>query len=88
VRAKDATDYPFGLWFANPTTAGLQKGWSSSSTDEWQLDYIPQNGLDLRTACRFIPDSMGGTAPTDGRAHPALTLIPSAQTSRTPGCDE
>ena len=90
--ATDASDYPFGLWFANPTTlyvadegagdntydastntysaaassttAGLQKWSFNSSAGEWQLDYVLQNGLDLGTPYRVIPNRMGDRYPT------------------------
>jgi hypothetical protein len=73
--ATDASDYPFGIWFANPTTlyvadegsgdatyssstntytaaaasttAGLQKWIFNSSTNQWNLAYTLQNGLNL-----------------------------------------
>jgi hypothetical protein len=90
--ATDASDYPFGLWFANPTTlyvadegagdntydattnsftaaaasmtAGLQKWSFNSSTGEWQLDYVLQNGLDLGTPYKVTPDANGDKYPT------------------------
>ena len=73
--ATDASDYPFGLWFANPTTlyvadegagdatfssgtnsytaaaasttAGLQKWVFNAATNQWNLAYTLQSGLDL-----------------------------------------
>jgi hypothetical protein len=73
--ATDASDYPFGIWFANPTTlyvadegagdntyssttntytaaaasttAGLQKWVFDSATNQWNLAYTLQNGLNL-----------------------------------------
>jgi hypothetical protein len=73
--ATDASDYPFGLWFANTTTlyvadegagdityssttnaytaaaasttAGLQKWVFNSATNQWNLAYTLQNGLNL-----------------------------------------
>jgi hypothetical protein len=90
--ATDASDYPFGLWFANPTTlymadegagdntydgttnsytaaaasttAGLQKWSFNSSTGEWQVDYVLQNGLNLGTPYRVAPDRKGYQYPT------------------------
>jgi hypothetical protein len=90
--ATDASDYPFGLWFASPTTlyvadegagdnsfdattdtysaaaastsAGLQKWTLNSSTDQWQLDYVLQGGLQLGTPYRVTPDSSGNHYPT------------------------
>jgi hypothetical protein len=90
--ATDASDYPFGLWFANPTTlyladegagdntynattnmysaaaasttAGLQKWSFDSSTGQWQLDYVLQNGIDLGTPYKVIPDSTGNKYPS------------------------
>ncbi len=90
--ATDASDYPFGLWFANPTTlyvadegagdntydpttntydaaaasttAGLQKWSFDSSTGQWQLDYVLQDGLGLGTPYRVVPNSVGQKYPT------------------------
>ncbi len=73
--ATDASDYPFGLWFANPTTlyvadegagdntyssttnsytaaaasttAGLQKWVFNTTTNQWNLAYTLQDGLNL-----------------------------------------
>ena len=73
--AGDASDYPFGLWFANPytlyvadegsgdntysaadneytaaaasTTAGLQKWVYDPTTEQWNLAYTLQTGLNL-----------------------------------------
>jgi hypothetical protein len=73
--ATDASDYPFGLWFANPdtlyvadegsgdntysaasntytaaaasTSAGLQKWVFDSTTQQWNLAYTLQSGLNL-----------------------------------------
>ncbi len=59
------TAYPFGIWFANPTTlyvadegdgalgdagatpAGLQKWIFDSATQQWNLAYVLQSGLNL-----------------------------------------
>ena len=75
--ATDASDYPFGVWFANPytlyvadegagdntysaadneytaaaasTTAGLQKWVYNPATEQWNLAYTLQTGLNLGT---------------------------------------
>lgn len=90
--ATDSSDYPFGIWFANPTTvyvadegagdntydtagntytaaaasttAGLQKWSLNTSTGQWQLDYVLQDGLDLGTPYRVLPNGAGDKYPT------------------------
>ena len=102
--ATDASDYPFGLWFADPTTlyvadegagdntydastntysaaaasttAGLQKWSFNSSTGEWQLDYVLQNGLDLGTPYRVIPNRLGDRYPTGVNTTDSGTGLP------------
>ena len=90
--ATDASDYPFGIWFANPTTvyvadegagdaaydattntftaaaastsAGLQKWSLDTSTGQWNLDYVLQDGLDLGTPYKVLPGPDGNKYPT------------------------
>jgi hypothetical protein len=87
----DGSEYPFGLWFANPTTlyvadegagdnaydastntytaaaastnAGLQKWSFNSSTGQWQLDYVLQNGLNLGQPYHVAKDANGDAYP-------------------------
>jgi len=99
--ATDASDYPFGLWFANPytlyvadegsgdntyssatnsytaaaasTTAGLQKWVYDSATQQWNLAYTLQSGLNLGT-----PYSVAGypTGLNDGPGGTGLPWAP------------
>jgi hypothetical protein len=102
--ATDASDYPFGLWFANPdtlyvadegagdntydaatntysaaaasTTAGLQKWSFNAAADQWQLDYVLQNGLDLGTPYGVAPDRRGDQYPTGLNSTDSGTDLP------------
>jgi len=96
--ATDASDYPFGLWFANPgtlyvadegagdntysaadneytaaaasTTAGLQKWVYDATTEQWNLAYTLQNGLNLGTPYRVVGYPTGDNTGTGGTGLP------------------
>jgi hypothetical protein len=96
--ATDASDYPFGVWFANPytayvadegagdntydpstntytaaaasTTAGLQKWVFDAATQQWNLAYTLQNGLNLG-----VPYTVPGY-PTGDNTGPGGTGLP------------
>jgi hypothetical protein len=96
--ATDASDYPFGVWFANPhtlyvadegagdntydastntytaaaasTTAGLQKWVFDTTTQQWNLAYTLQDGLNLG-----VPYTVRGY-PTGDNTGPGGTGLP------------